>query len=75
MTEVVEGHIIYIDFGNVVTNITKNYSSSFAGGRPYEIVLKPKRISKLFCPIIRRLPAQKKYPIKYYEGKISHFFQ
>jgi S-adenosylmethionine hydrolase len=64
-----KGHVVYIDhFGNVVTNISKEYFNQVAQGRPYEIVLKTKNI-KTILPNYSAIAKNDKYPIKSYEGE------
>ena len=64
-----KGNVIYIDhFGNVITNISKNYFIAVAKGRPYEIVLKTKNI-KTILPNYSAIASSEKYPIKSYEGE------
>ncbi|MEC5166382.1 S-adenosylmethionine hydrolase [Flavobacterium sp. PL11] len=65
----VKGNVIYIDhFGNIVTNITKEYFIEIAKGRTYEIELKTKNI-KTILPNYSAIATSDKYPIKYYEGE------
>jgi hypothetical protein len=64
-----KGNVIYIDhFGNLVTNITKEYFIQIAKGRPYEIELKTKNI-KTILPNYSAIATSEKYPIKSYEGE------
>jgi hypothetical protein len=64
-----KGNVIYIDhFGNIVTNITKEYFIQIARGRPYEIELKTKNI-KTILPNYSAVATSEKYPIKSYEGE------
>ncbi|WP_158729161.1 MULTISPECIES: S-adenosyl-l-methionine hydroxide adenosyltransferase family protein [unclassified Flavobacterium] len=64
-----KGHVVYIDhFGNVVTNISKEYFNQVAQGRPYEIVLKTKNIKNIL-PNYSAIAKNDKYPIKSYEGE------
>ena len=64
-----KGNVIYIDhFGNIVTNITKDYFINVAKGRPYEIELKSKNI-KTILPNYSAIATSEKYPIKSYEGE------
>ncbi|RLZ12809.1 SAM hydrolase/SAM-dependent halogenase family protein [Faecalibacter macacae] len=44
--KIITGYVIYIDrFGNVITNITRNYFEEIANGRDYKIVLRQKDYS------------------------------
>ena len=44
--KIITGYVIYIDrFGNVITNITRNYFEEIANGRDYKIVLRRKDYS------------------------------
>ena len=63
------GNVIYIDhFGNIVTNITKDYFIKIAKNRSYEIELKTKNI-KTILPNYSAIATSEKYPIKSYEGE------
>ncbi|MBB1194893.1 hypothetical protein DNC80_14580 [Flavobacterium sp. SOK18b] len=64
-----KGHVVYIDhFGNVVTNISKEYFNQVAQGRSYEIVLKTKNIKNILQNY-SAIAKNDKYPIKSYEGE------
>lgn len=71
----IKGYVIYIDhFGNVVTNISKQFFLDVAKGRSYEIIVsekaKPnqKKNIKNIWTKYSDIANENKYPIKNYEG-------
>lgn len=71
----IKGYVIYIDhFGNVVTNITKQFFLDVAKGRPYEIPMMLRRNQKPSSPIKNIWPKYSdianvgSYDVKNYEG-------
>jgi len=71
----IKGYVVYIDhFGNVVTNISKQFFLDVAKGRPYEIPMIQRRNQKKSSPIKNIWPKYSdianasSYTIKNYEG-------
>ncbi len=71
----IKGYVVYIDhFGNVVTNISKQFFLDVAKGRPYEIPMIQRRNQKKSSPIKNIWPKYSdianasSYNIKNYEG-------
>jgi hypothetical protein len=72
MIIICQRHVVYIDFLNVVTNISKRQFIEFAKGRPYEIIMKTKNI-KTFYQITLQLPAQINIRLRIMKEKIGYF--
>lgn len=66
--------IIYIDnYGNLVTNLTKESFVAIGKERPYEIKIKSKPIKTIY-PNYGSIGISAKYPAKYYEGNAIAIF-